>query len=174
MKRPTVWIAGGTDKGNDYTPIKEFARRKVKALVCMGVDNTKLLRDFQGIVPEIRDCHTFEEAMAADAVGRASETEVQEIYAQMKEHMEEICDFLKNLSGIHDGSGKGYYEGTYQIKLLNENGAFFSIAFGLWAFRYSAARFIFTTPLTEHTIVSFFRYGFIASNSLFRFSVTIR
>jgi UDP-N-acetylmuramoylalanine--D-glutamate ligase len=65
MKRPTVWIAGGTDKGNDYTPIKEFARRKVKALVCMGVDNTKLLRDFQGIVPVIRDCHTFEEAMAA-------------------------------------------------------------------------------------------------------------
>ena len=40
MKRPTVWIAGGTDKGNDYTPIKEFARRKVKALICMGVDNT--------------------------------------------------------------------------------------------------------------------------------------
>ena len=65
MKRPTVWIAGGTDKGNDYTPIKEFARRKVKALICMGVDNTKLVRDFQGIVPVIRDCHTFEEAMAA-------------------------------------------------------------------------------------------------------------
>ena len=65
MKRPTVWIAGGTDKGNDYTPIKEFARRKVKALICMGVDNTKLVRDFRGIVPVIRDCHTFEEAMAA-------------------------------------------------------------------------------------------------------------
>ena len=65
MKRPTVWIAGGTDKGNDYTPIKEFARRKVKALICMGVDNAKLVRDFQGIVPVIHDCHTFEEAMAA-------------------------------------------------------------------------------------------------------------
>ena len=65
MKRPTVWIAGGTDKGNDYTPIKEFARRKVKALISMGVDNTKLVRDFQGIVPVIRDCHAFEEAMAA-------------------------------------------------------------------------------------------------------------
>ena len=65
MKRPTVWIAGGTDKGNDYTPIKEFARRKVKALICMGVDNAKLVRDFDGIVPVIRDCHTFEEAMAA-------------------------------------------------------------------------------------------------------------
>ena len=65
MKRSTVWIAGGTDKGNDYTPIKEFARRKVKALICMGVDNTKLVRDFQGIVPVIHDCHTFEEAMTA-------------------------------------------------------------------------------------------------------------
>ena len=65
MKRPTVWIAGGTDKGNDYTPIKEFARRKVKALICMGVDNSKLLRDFQGVVPTIYDCHTFEEAMKA-------------------------------------------------------------------------------------------------------------
>ena len=65
MKRPTVWIAGGTDKGNDYTPIKEFARRKVKALICMGVDNAKLVRDFDGIVPVIRDCHTFEEAMVA-------------------------------------------------------------------------------------------------------------
>ena len=38
MKRPVVWIAGGTDKGNDYGPLKEFARAKVKCLVCMGVD----------------------------------------------------------------------------------------------------------------------------------------
>ena len=65
MKRPTVWIAGGTDKGNDYTPLKEFARKKVKALICMGVDNAKLVKEFTGIVPVIRDCHTFEEAMAA-------------------------------------------------------------------------------------------------------------
>lgn len=65
MKRPTVWIAGGTDKGNDYTPVKEFARKKVKALVCMGVDNAKLVREFTGIVPIIHDCHTFEEAMVA-------------------------------------------------------------------------------------------------------------
>lgn len=65
MQRPTVWIAGGTDKGNDYTPLKEFARRKVKALVCMGLDNAKLKREFSGIVPIIRDCSTFEEAMQA-------------------------------------------------------------------------------------------------------------
>ena len=65
MQRPTVWIAGGTDKGNDYTPIKEFARRKVRALICMGVDNTKLQREFDGIVPIIRSCNTFEDAMCA-------------------------------------------------------------------------------------------------------------
>ena len=65
MKRPTVWIAGGTDKGNDYTPLKEFARRKVKALICMGVDNAKLMREFDGIVPIIRNCNTFEDAMKA-------------------------------------------------------------------------------------------------------------
>ena len=65
MQRPTVWIAGGTDKGNDYTPIKEFARRKVRALICMGVDNTKLVREFEGVVPIIRNCNTFEDAMRA-------------------------------------------------------------------------------------------------------------
>ena len=65
MTRPTVWIAGGTDKGNDYEPLKEFARRKVKALVCMGVDNSKLVREFTGIIPVIRDCNTFDEAMQA-------------------------------------------------------------------------------------------------------------
>ena len=65
MKRPTVWIAGGTDKGNDYTPLKEFARRKVKTLVCMGVDNSKLLREFDGIVPKIYDCKSLDEAMRA-------------------------------------------------------------------------------------------------------------
>ena len=65
MKRPTVWIAGGTDKGNDYTPLKEFARRKVKALICMGMDNSKLRREFDGIVPKIYDCKSLDEAMRA-------------------------------------------------------------------------------------------------------------
>ncbi len=51
MTRPTVWIAGGTDKGNDYEPLKDFVGRKVKTLVCMGVNNEKLLEEFRGIVP---------------------------------------------------------------------------------------------------------------------------
>ena len=75
MKRPTVWIAGGTDKGNDYGPVKEFARRKVKALICMGLDNAKLKREFADIVPIIRDCSSFEEAMeAAREVATAGDT----------------------------------------------------------------------------------------------------
>ena len=57
MTRPVVWIAGGTDKGNDYTPLKEFARAKVHTLVCMGLDNDKLVREFTGVVPA---CASFD------------------------------------------------------------------------------------------------------------------
>ena len=67
MKRPTVWIAGGTDKGNDYSPLKSFARKKVKALICMGLDNSKLVKEFNGVVPIIRDCKSLDEAMRAAA-----------------------------------------------------------------------------------------------------------
>lgn len=65
MKRPLVWIAGGTDKGNDYEPLKAFAREKVHTLICMGVDNAKLIREFTGVVPEIVSTDTLDAAMAA-------------------------------------------------------------------------------------------------------------
>lgn len=64
MTRPVVWIAGGTDKGNNYDTLKELAGEKVKALVCMGVDNSKLLEAFEGIVPVIHNTHSLEDAMA--------------------------------------------------------------------------------------------------------------
>jgi UDP-N-acetylmuramoylalanine--D-glutamate ligase len=67
MTRPTVWIAGGTDKGNDYAPLLDFARTKVKALVAMGVDNGKLIHAFRDVVPVIKDTHSLEEAMRAAA-----------------------------------------------------------------------------------------------------------
>ena len=47
MRTPTVLILGGTDKGNDYQPIADLVREKVKAIVCLGVDNRKI-RDFFG------------------------------------------------------------------------------------------------------------------------------
>ena len=72
MTRPVVWIAGGTDKGNDYSPLKEFARAKVHTLVCMGVDNSKLMREFEGVVPRIISTASLDDAMRA-AVGAARE-----------------------------------------------------------------------------------------------------
>ncbi|MFI3302295.1 MAG: UDP-N-acetylmuramoyl-L-alanine--D-glutamate ligase [Rikenellaceae bacterium] len=65
MRQPTVWIAGGTDKGNDYEPLKEFARNKVHTLICMGVDNKALKSAFKGVIPSIVSTHTFQEAMNA-------------------------------------------------------------------------------------------------------------
>lgn len=75
MTRPTVWIAGGTDKGNDYEPLKAFAREKVKALICMGVDNKKLVDAFTGVVPTVVSTSSLDEAMrAAAAVAEAGDT----------------------------------------------------------------------------------------------------
>ena len=65
MTRPTVWIAGGTDKGNDYAPLMDFAREKVHTLICMGVDNQKLIDSFTGTIPTILDTHSLDEAMTA-------------------------------------------------------------------------------------------------------------
>ena len=65
MTRPVVWIAGGTDKGNDYEPLKKFAREKVHTLICMGLDNAKLEREFAGVVPTIVSTASLDEAMQA-------------------------------------------------------------------------------------------------------------
>ena len=65
MTRPVVWIAGGTDKGNDYTPLKDFAREKVHTLVCMGLDNAKLMREFTGVIPEIVSTDSLDAALTA-------------------------------------------------------------------------------------------------------------
>lgn len=65
MDTPVVLILGGKDKGNDYSEIEELVKKKVKAIVCMGVHNEKLLDFFTGKVPEIRDTHTLEDAVSA-------------------------------------------------------------------------------------------------------------
>ncbi|MDR0765712.1 MAG: UDP-N-acetylmuramoyl-L-alanine--D-glutamate ligase [Odoribacteraceae bacterium] len=63
---PVIWIAGGTDKGNDYAALKALAREKVKLLVCMGVDNARLSREFSGTT-EVVDTRGLDEAMAVVA-----------------------------------------------------------------------------------------------------------
>ncbi len=62
MQKPVVWIAGGTDKGNDYGPIEELVRQKVKALICLGVDNSKLLEVFSPVLKNIEEVKSAKEA----------------------------------------------------------------------------------------------------------------
>ncbi|HYW97110.1 MAG TPA: UDP-N-acetylmuramoyl-L-alanine--D-glutamate ligase, partial [Bacteroidales bacterium] len=50
MHTPVIWIAGGTDKGNDYESLIPLVRERVKALICLGKDNSKLLKAFDGVV----------------------------------------------------------------------------------------------------------------------------
>ena len=64
MTAPVVWIAGGTDKGNDYSVLFDFVREKVKVLICMGVDNRKLVQEFSPLC-EVVDTASLEEAMEA-------------------------------------------------------------------------------------------------------------
>jgi len=51
MRKPTVLILGGVDKGNNYSEIEELVREKVKAIVCLGIDNAKIHEAFRMIVP---------------------------------------------------------------------------------------------------------------------------
>ena len=50
QSKPVVWIVGGTDKGNDYSVLNDLVKQKVKAIVCLGVDNKKIHAAFEGIV----------------------------------------------------------------------------------------------------------------------------
>ena len=61
--RPVVWIVGGTDKGNDYTTLLPLAKEKVKAMICLGLDNKKFHESFEGIVPEIHDVTSASDAV---------------------------------------------------------------------------------------------------------------
>lgn len=63
MQNPVIWIAGGKDKGNDYSEIYDLVKSKVKGLVCMGVDNKKLHECFEDKVEKIEDALSAEEAV---------------------------------------------------------------------------------------------------------------
>ena len=63
QKRPVVWIVGGTDKGNDYSSLIPLAKEKVKAMICMGLDNRKFHSSFEDVVPQIHDVTSAEEAV---------------------------------------------------------------------------------------------------------------
>jgi UDP-N-acetylmuramoylalanine--D-glutamate ligase len=63
MDRPVVWIAGGVDKGNDYNALMPLVKKKVKALICLGLDNSKLFEAFADVVPNIVEAASADEAV---------------------------------------------------------------------------------------------------------------
>lgn len=60
-----IWIAGGQDKGNDYSILADLVRDRVKAIVCLGVDNSKIKKSFRGIISEIVETTDMWEAVNA-------------------------------------------------------------------------------------------------------------
>lgn len=62
-KEPLIWIAGGVDKGNDYTQIEALVKQKVKALICLGKDNEKLVSFFTGKVPAVYQSQSIREVI---------------------------------------------------------------------------------------------------------------
>lgn len=63
MKTPTVWIVGGVDKGNDYSDLMPLVREKVKAIICLGLDNAKIIDAFGNVVDFIIETAGAEEAV---------------------------------------------------------------------------------------------------------------
>jgi UDP-N-acetylmuramoylalanine--D-glutamate ligase len=63
MKTEIIWIAGGIDKGNDYNSLQELVAKKVKALICLGKDNKKLRKAFEGVVEMIVEVDSMRDAV---------------------------------------------------------------------------------------------------------------
>jgi len=63
MDAPTIWIVGGEDKGNDYNELFQFVNEKVKAIICLGVDNEKLMSSFGNMVDVIIETQYMSEAV---------------------------------------------------------------------------------------------------------------
>ncbi|MGW8314654.1 MAG: glutamate ligase domain-containing protein, partial [Bacteroidales bacterium] len=65
VKGSTVWIAGGIDKGNDYSELYNLVENKVKAIVCLGKDNHRITEAFEGRVESIVETASMEDAVRA-------------------------------------------------------------------------------------------------------------
>nr|WP_299345783.1 UDP-N-acetylmuramoyl-L-alanine--D-glutamate ligase [Allomuricauda sp.] len=63
IKKPIVWIAGGVDKGNDYSELMPFVREKVKAIICLGMDNSKLKDAFGNVIGLMVETYSMQEAV---------------------------------------------------------------------------------------------------------------
>lgn len=60
---PIVWIVGGVDKGNDYSELMSLVREKVKAIVCLGIDNNAIIDSFKDVVDILVESESMDEAV---------------------------------------------------------------------------------------------------------------
>lgn len=75
MTNPVVWIVGGIDKGNDYSMLKELVKEKVKSIICLGLDNEKIIRAFSDVVETIVEVGSAKEAVSkAYYLGKKGDT----------------------------------------------------------------------------------------------------
>ncbi len=63
MEQPTIWIVGGVDKGNDYAQLYRLVNKHVKAIICLGVDNSKIVEAFSGCVDQMVETNSMEDAV---------------------------------------------------------------------------------------------------------------
>lgn len=63
MNSPTIWIVGGVDKGNDYAELLPLVNEKVKAIICLGLDNRKIIDAFANIVDVMVEVSTMSDAV---------------------------------------------------------------------------------------------------------------
>ncbi|UJP66563.1 UDP-N-acetylmuramoyl-L-alanine--D-glutamate ligase [Mongoliitalea daihaiensis] len=75
FQQPLIWIAGGVDKGNDYSVLYPLIKGKVKALICLGRDNSKLVKAFEAYIPVIQETKEMSAAVQ-QAMEQASEGDV--------------------------------------------------------------------------------------------------
>lgn len=105
MTKPTILILGGQDKGNDYNEIMEQVKEKVKAIVCMGVDNSPIHAAFDGVIENIVDTKSAKDAVNA-AYALAEKDDVVllspacasfDLFANYEERGTQFRDAVKNL-----------------------------------------------------------------------------
>jgi UDP-N-acetylmuramoylalanine--D-glutamate ligase len=63
MDKPVIWVVGGVDKGNDYSELTPLVKDKVKAIICLGIDNQKINEAFQDVVETIVEAKSASEAV---------------------------------------------------------------------------------------------------------------
>jgi len=107
---PLVWIAGGIDKGNDYKLIEDQVRKKVRVLICLGKDNSKLHKAFDGVVKEIHETQSVKE-LAALALKVAQRGDVVLLSPACASF-----DLFKN----YEDRGNQFREAVLELKKKNE------------------------------------------------------